>query len=151
VNRLPNKPLERAGVNPRANTDALSAGRSAPSRWRDCVFDRDPRRAMANQKVMDFVVSNGARLYDADTILSIEAPGFAGWKPSPRDLADLRVPAILMTARDTLPLYREVTDSLARQFNVEPITLPGRDAFYYYRPQDLADALRPILHGLVAG
>jgi len=88
-------------------------------------------------------------LGNADTILSIEAPGFASWKPSPRDLADLRVPVVLMLAGDTLPVYRQVMDALSRQLGVEPITVAGRHAFYYYRPQDLADTLRPILRGLV--
>ena len=50
-----------------------------------------------------------------------------------------------MVARDTLPVYRQITDRLAEALKVEPITVPGRHAFYYYRPQDLADALRPIL------
>jgi pimeloyl-ACP methyl ester carboxylesterase len=89
-------------------------------------------------------------LSNAETILNIEAPGFAGWKPSRKDLADLRVPVVLMMARDTLPVYRQITDWLARQFGIEPITVPGRHAFYYYRPQDLADALRPIVRGFVA-
>jgi hypothetical protein len=50
-----------------------------------------------------------------------------------------------MVARDTLPIYRQITDCLAREFKVEPIMVPGRHAFYYYRPQDLAETLRPIL------
>ena len=83
-------------------------------------------------------------LNNADTILNIEAPGFAGWQPS-ADLAVLGIPIVLMVARDTLPVYRQITDWLAREFKVEPITVPGRHAFYYYRPQDLADTLRPIL------
>lgn len=90
-------------------------------------------------------------LGNAETILKIEAPGFAGWKPNPGDLADLRVPVVLMMARDRLPVYRQVTGLLARQFEIEPITVPGRHAFYYYRPQDLADALRPVRRGFVAG
>jgi hypothetical protein len=82
---------------------------------------------------------------NADTILDIESPGFAGWQPSTEDLAALRVPVALVIARDTLPVYRQVTDWLAVQLEAEPITVPGRHAFYYYRPQDLADVLRPIL------
>ncbi len=83
-------------------------------------------------------------LNNADTILNIEGPGFAGWQPS-ADLAALGIPVVLMVASDTLPVYRQITDWLAREFQVEPITVPGRHAFYYYRPQDLADTLRPIL------
>ena len=83
-------------------------------------------------------------LNNADTILNIEGPGFAGWQPG-ADLAVLGIPVVLMVARDTLPVYRQITDWLAREFKVEPITVPGPHAFYYYRPQDLADTLRPIL------
>jgi len=88
-------------------------------------------------------------LNNAETILNIEAPGFAGWQPSGADLAGLAVPVVLMVASDTLPVYRQITDWLARQFNAQPITVPGRHAFYYYRPHDLADVLRPILRGFV--
>ncbi|HKW93427.1 MAG TPA: alpha/beta hydrolase [Methylomirabilota bacterium] len=84
-------------------------------------------------------------LNNADTILSIEGPGFAGWRPRDEDVAALSVPMVLMIARDTLPVYRQVTDWLASRLKVEPIVGPGRHAFYYYRPQDLADLLRPIL------
>jgi pimeloyl-ACP methyl ester carboxylesterase len=87
-------------------------------------------------------------LSNADTILNIEAPGFAGWQPSHGDLAALRVPVVLMVARDTLPVYRQVADALARELKVAPIVVPGRHGFYYYRPQDLADALRPMLRRL---
>src|SRR5215470_12427582 len=90
-------------------------------------------------------------LGNAETIRNIEGPGFAGWKPSSTELANLRLPVVLMMARDTLPVYRQVTHWLARQLGVEPITVPGHHAFYYYRPQDLADALRPILRRFVAG
>ena len=88
-------------------------------------------------------------LNNAETILNIEAPGFASWQPSPEDLASLVVPVVLMVARDTLPVYRQVTEWLARQLKVEPITVPGRHAFYYYHPRDLADVVRPILRRFV--
>lgn len=88
-------------------------------------------------------------LDNADTILNIESPGFAGWRPRSEDLAALRVPVALMVARDTLPVFRQVTERLARELGVEPIIVPGRHGFYYYRPQDLARALRPIVRRLM--
>jgi pimeloyl-ACP methyl ester carboxylesterase len=109
-----------------------------------CYLNDDDVLAAIPADVLERMLGN------ADTILSIEAPGFAGWKPSPGELAELRAPVVLMMAHDTLPVYRQVIDSLAHQFNVQPITVPGRHAFYYYHPQDLADALRPILRGFVA-
>lgn len=69
-------------------------------------------------------------LGNADTILGIEGPGFAGWQPRTEDLTALRMPVVLMIARDTLPVYRQVMDWLANQLKIEPITVPGRHAFY---------------------
>lgn len=84
-------------------------------------------------------------LGNADTILNIEGPGFAGWQPRAEDLATLKVPVTLLFAAETLPVYKQVTNWLARQLDVEPVMVPGRHGFYYYRPQDLAGVLRPIL------
>jgi pimeloyl-ACP methyl ester carboxylesterase len=87
-----------------------------------------------------------ARMLDnADTILTIEGPGFAGWQPTPEQLEKLRVPITLICADGTLPVYKEVTNWLAKQLSVEPVSVPGRHGFYYYRPQVLADVLRQIL------
>jgi len=87
-------------------------------------------------------------LGNADTILNIEAPGFAGWRPKAEDLRTLRMPITLLVAAETLPVYKQVTRWLAEQLNIEPVTVPGFHGFYYYRPQDLADVLRPILRSL---
>jgi len=87
-------------------------------------------------------------LGNADTILNVEAPGFAGWRPKIEDLKTLQGPVTLLVAADTLPAYKQVTRWLAEQLHIEPVTVPGRHGFYYYRPQDLADVLRPILRRL---
>lgn len=87
-------------------------------------------------------------LGNADTIITIEAPGFASWQPKSDELMKLNVPITLMFASDTLPVYRQVTSWLGKQFNTEPMIVPGRHGFYYYRPQDLADVLRMILKRL---
>ena len=84
-------------------------------------------------------------LGNAETILTVESPGFTHWKPKPDDLAKLSVPIALMYASDTLPAYKELTCLLAKHLKIQTTTVPGRHGFYYYRPQDLADALRPIL------
>jgi pimeloyl-ACP methyl ester carboxylesterase len=87
-------------------------------------------------------------LGNADTILNIEGPGFAGWRPKAEDLETLHMPVTLLVAAETLPVYKQVTLWLAEQLHIEPVMVPGRHGFYYYRPQDLADALRPILRRL---
>jgi pimeloyl-ACP methyl ester carboxylesterase len=88
-------------------------------------------------------------LGNADTILTIESPGFASWQPKTEDLTNLTVPITLMFANETLPVYKQVTQWLAQQLNAELVIVPGRHAFYFYRPQDLADALRRILRRLL--
>lgn len=87
-------------------------------------------------------------LGNADTILNIEAPGFARWRLKEADLDALPMPVTLLVAANTLPVYKQVTHWLAERLEIEPVVVPGRHAFYYYRPQDLADALRPILRRL---
>jgi len=87
-------------------------------------------------------------LSNADTILNVEGPGFAGWRLKVEDLKALRIPVTLLVAADTLPVYKQITRCLAEHLQIEPVTVPGRHAFYYYRPQELADALRPILRRL---
>ena len=84
-------------------------------------------------------------LSNADTILNVEGPGFAGWRPKIEDLQALPIPITLLVAADTLPVYKQVTLWLAQHLQIEPVVVPGRHGFYYYRPQDLADTLRPIL------
>ena len=88
-------------------------------------------------------------LGNADTILTIESPGFASWQPKTEDLTNLTVPITLMFANETLPVYKQVTQGLAQQLNAELVIVPGRHAFYCYRPQDLADALRRIVKSLL--
>jgi len=88
-------------------------------------------------------------LGNADTILTIESPAFASWQPKAEDLTNLTVPITLMFANETLPVYKQVTQWFAQQLNAELVIVPGRHAFYCYRPQDLADALRRILRRLL--
>jgi pimeloyl-ACP methyl ester carboxylesterase len=84
-------------------------------------------------------------LGNADTIISIEGPGFATSQPRADQLINIKVPITLILADDTLPVYKQVTHWLSNQLGTEPLSVPGRHGFYYYRPQDLADVLRSIL------
>ncbi len=104
-----------------------------------CYLNDDSVLAAIPSVVLERMLGN------ADTILRIESPGFASWQPKTEDLVRLKVPAVLMVTSETLPVYKRVMEWLASQLKVEPITVPGRHGFYYYRPQDLADVLRPIL------
>jgi len=84
-------------------------------------------------------------LGNADTILSIEAPGFAGWMPSIETLRASRIPLTLVVASETLPAYKEVTRWLADRLHLRVMTVPGYHGFYYYRPQDLDGVIRGAL------
>lgn len=84
-------------------------------------------------------------LGNADTILTIESPGFASWQPTADEIQKLTVPITLMYASDTLPVYKQVTNWLGERLNTKPMIVPGLHGFYYYRPQDLADTLRMLL------
>jgi pimeloyl-ACP methyl ester carboxylesterase len=88
-------------------------------------------------------------LGNADTILTIEGPGFAGWQPTTEQLAKLSVPITLVFADRTLPVYKEVTNWLAQHLKIKPVSVPGRHGFYFYHPQVLADVLRQSLKGRV--
>ena len=88
-------------------------------------------------------------LGNADTILSIESPGFASWQPKTEDLTSLTAPIAFMFANETLPANKEVTLALAKLLNAEVVIVPGRHGFYLYRPQDLADGLRQIVKSLL--
>lgn len=87
-------------------------------------------------------------LSNADTIISIEVPGFSSWRLQDKDLEGLRIPIALLVASDTRQIYKDVTAWLAGRLNLQPTTVPGRHGFYYYQPHELANALRPILKNL---
>jgi pimeloyl-ACP methyl ester carboxylesterase len=88
-------------------------------------------------------------LANADTIVNFEG-AFAQWRPPAEALATVTVPITLMVARETKPEYVAVVRWLERRLDARTITMPGRHGFYYYRPQDLADAVRPVFKEMVA-
>jgi pimeloyl-ACP methyl ester carboxylesterase len=107
-----------------------------------CYLNDDAVLAAIPSDILERMLGN------ADTILTIENPGFASWQPKTEDLMNLNVPITPMFASDTLPVYKQLTNWLAKQLDAEAVIVPGRHAFYCYRPQDLADALRLILKRL---
>ncbi len=85
----------------------------------------------------------GRMLDNADTIFSVET-AFAAWQPAEDALRAIQVPVVLMIAADTLPPYVEVMRRLEARLHSKTIVVPGPHGFYYYRPPQLADALRPL-------
>jgi len=97
----------------------------------DGVFDAIPADVLAR------MLANG------DTILNIES-AFARWRPSDDDLRALTGPVALMIADGTLPIYREVMAWLEPRLRTRAISVPGPHGFYYFRPDVLAEAVRPL-------
>ncbi len=85
-------------------------------------------------------------LGNADTIINIER-AFSRWRPRDEALAAITVPITLRVVKNTKPVYVAVIKWLEAHLNTRAITVPGPHGFYYYRPQDLADAVRPIFRG----
>ena len=111
----------------------------------------DLLRHLNDDKVLEAIPADvlARMLGNADTILTIET-AFAAWQPREDDLASLRVPVVLVIARDTLPPYRHVMTWLEARLGTKAIVVNGPHGFYYYRPQDLADVVRPIFRSAPA-
>jgi pimeloyl-ACP methyl ester carboxylesterase len=84
---------------------------------------------------------------NGDTIVNFES-AFAAWRPSDEALAAIRVPVVLMIAEQTQPGYVAVVRVLEERLGVKAVTVPGPHGFYYFRPSDLADAVRPHFRSL---
>ena len=97
----------------------------------DAVFEAIPADVLAR------MLANG------DTILSIES-AFAAWRPTEAALAAIRAPVALMIAEDTLPIYRDVMAWLEPRLRTRAVSVPGPHGFYYFSPDVLAAALRPL-------
>lgn len=111
---------------PRATVEALL-----------CHLNGDGVLAAIPPEILERMVSNG------DTIFNIET-AFAAWRPSEEDLPSIRVPIVLMIAQETLPVFFEVMKLLEARLKTKAVMVPGPHGFYYYRPKDLADAVRPL-------
>jgi hypothetical protein len=59
------------------------------------------------------------------------------------------VPVTLIVAKNTKPAYVAVIEWLEAHLNTRTISVPGPHGFYYYRPRDLADVVRPIFNGML--
>lgn len=97
----------------------------------DAVFDVIPA------DVLKRMLANG------DTILNIES-AFAAWRPREDDLRSIAVPVVLMIAEGTLPIYRDVMAWLEPRLQTRALSVPGPHGFYYFRPDVLADTVRPL-------
>jgi pimeloyl-ACP methyl ester carboxylesterase len=86
--------------------------------------------------ILERMIGNG------DTMFNLET-AFAAWRPSDEQLAAIEVPIVLMIAQGTQPGFVQVMKVLEARLGSKAQTVPGPHGFYYFRPGDLADAVRP--------
>jgi pimeloyl-ACP methyl ester carboxylesterase len=78
--------------------------------------------------------------------LVTEMPVFPAYEPDEATLAAVEVPVRVMVGPDSA--FGEPAGWLAGQLGVELESLPGGHTPYFDRPQELAEALRPMLREL---
>jgi pimeloyl-ACP methyl ester carboxylesterase len=83
------------------------------------------------------------RLGNAETCLVTEMPVFPAYEPDEATLAAVEVPVRVMVGPDSA--IGEPAGWLAGQLGVELESLPGGHTPYFDRPQEMAEALRPML------
>jgi pimeloyl-ACP methyl ester carboxylesterase len=82
-------------------------------------------------------------LGNGETCLVTEMPVFPAYEPDEAALAAVEVPARVMVGPDSA--LGETAGWLAGQLGVELESLPGGHTPYFDRPQEMAEALRPML------
>jgi pimeloyl-ACP methyl ester carboxylesterase len=87
---------------------------------------------------------------NGEVAFRVESPAWAAFAPDPERLAAARPPIAVMCGRDSAPLLREPAAALAARLGTEPIPAPGAHAPQLDRPQELAEAIRPLLRRLAA-
>ncbi len=87
-------------------------------------------------------------LSNAETFFGLDFPGVGSYHPDATTLADVEVPVMVLAGAESPPFLIEVSRWLAAHLNVELETLPGGHAPYFDRPEEMAQALRPLLRNL---
>ena len=85
---------------------------------------------------------------NGDTFFNFEFGAFEPYRPDEAALADVKVPVQLAVGQESIPLFLEASRWLAEQLNVELKTLPDAHTPYFERPEEMAEAIRPLLRGL---
>ena len=89
------------------------------------------------------MVSNG------DTFFSFEFGALEPYRPDEATLAAVKVPVQLAVGQENIPLFLEASRWLAEHLDVELNTLPGAHTPYFDRPEEMAEAIRPLLRGFI--
>ena len=87
-------------------------------------------------------------LGNGETFFGLDFPGVGSYHPDDTALAGVEVPVRILAGAESPPFLIEVSQWLAAHLNVELETLPGGHAPYFDRPEEMAQALRPLLRKL---
>lgn len=87
-------------------------------------------------------------LGNGETFLGTEMGAFEPYQPEEAALTAVEVPVRIMVGTESAPFFAETARWLADRLNVEVEKLPGGHTPYFDRPQEMAEALRPLLREL---
>jgi pimeloyl-ACP methyl ester carboxylesterase len=86
-------------------------------------------------------------LGNAEVFFGVELGVLEPYRPDDATLAGVEVPVRVMAGPESPPLV-EASRWLAARLNVELETLPGAHMPYFDRPEEMAEAIRPLLREL---
>jgi len=85
-------------------------------------------------------------LANADLMFGYEFPEMLlGYQPDPEAIAAVKVPVKVMRATDSMPINTAAAEWLASQVKTGLVVAPGAHLAFCVRPEELAEALRPLL------
>lgn len=87
-------------------------------------------------------------LGNGETFLGTEMGAFEPYQPEEAALTAVEVPVRIMVGTESASFFAETARWLADRLNVEFEKLPGGHTPYFDRPQEMAEALRPLLREL---
>lgn len=87
-------------------------------------------------------------LDNGETLFGVEFGVFDSYGPDDATLAGVEVPVVVMAGTESRPYFGEASQWLVTRLNVELETLPGGHSPYIDRPEDMTQALRPLLRRL---
>ncbi len=87
-------------------------------------------------------------LGNGETFLGTEMGAFEPYQPDEAALTTIEVPVRIMVGTESAPFFAETARWLADRMNVELARLPGGHTPYFDRPDEMAEAIRPLLKEL---
>lgn len=85
---------------------------------------------------------------NGQTFLGLEFGTLNSYRPDDATLARVEVPVVVVAGRESAPFFVEASRWLATALNVELMRLPGAHTPYFDRPEEMVEAIRPLLRRL---